>query len=116
MLIDFQRVICDLKGEPLKIKKNEGDIGESLKLLQVCQESLMTTFPDEQGLGGTEKVKRFGLALKIDSQLPVNLESEEIAEIKKLVGKAYGPLVVGRAWELLEAKAPVAVPVPDAAE
>ena len=98
MLIDFKKVILDLKGDPVKLPDKA-----ELTLLSVCQESLMASFPDEQALPGAEKVKRFVLALKIgDSTLPVEITIEEAAEIKKLVAKAYGPLVVGRAWEILE--------------
>lgn len=100
MLVDFKKVICDLRGNPVKLPD-----GAELTLLNVCQESLMTNFPDEQQLSGAEKVKRFGLALKIGgSVLPVDITIEEAAEIEKLVGKAYGPLVVGRVYEILEEK------------
>ena len=40
--------------------------------------------------------------MKIANVLPVDLTIEEAAEIKKLVGKAYGPVVVGRVYEIFE--------------
>lgn len=99
MLIDFQKVILDLKGDPIKLPDET-----ELKLLTVCQESLMASFPDEQQLPAAEKVKRFVIAIKIgESSIPVDITIEEAAEIKKLVGKAYGSLVVGRVFEMLEA-------------
>lgn len=99
MLIDFKKVILDLRGDPIKLPD-----GAELRLLTVCQESLLASFSDEQGVPATEKVKRFELALKIgETALPVEITIEEAAEIKKLVGKAYGSLVVGRAFALLEA-------------
>jgi len=54
-------------------------------------------------LNGEEKVKRYALAMKIyKSDGLVDLEVEEIALLKKLIGRAYGPLTVGQAWEVLD--------------
>lgn len=98
MLIDFKKEILNLKNEPLKLPD-----GSKLLLGGVCEEALMGNFPDESGLSGADKVKRFGLAIKISKEfLPIEITIEEAAELKRLVAKAYGPLVVGRAWEALE--------------
>jgi hypothetical protein len=97
MLIDFQRQLRDMNDEVMKLN------GKDFLLVNACQEALLATFPDEQGLGGKEKVERFLLAMKItDGLLPVEISIEEAAQIKMLVGKAYGPLVVGRVWEVLD--------------
>jgi len=32
----------------------------------------------------------------------LDLTIEEIAKIKQLIGKGYGPLIVGQAWDMLE--------------
>ena len=97
MLIDFKKPILDLKGEPMKNGENPFLLG------MACQEALTATFQDEQALPAPEKVKRFMLALKIEGALPVDVSIEDAAEIKKLVGKAYGPLIVGRVYEIFDA-------------
>lgn len=100
MLVDFQRPISGLGGQPMV-----GADGKPFLLVMACQEALTATFQDEQGLAGAEKVKRFVLAMKLENKLPVDVSIEEAAQIKSLVAKAYGPLIVGRVWEALEAEA-----------
>ena len=70
---------------------------------EVSENALLATFPDEQSLAGEEKMKRFALARKIHEQRkdPV-LTAEDIALLKKLIGKAYNALVVGQAYGLLD--------------
>ena len=52
------------------------------------------------------KVLRFELSLRLAtaSEDDIELESEDISLIKKLVGKMYAPLVVGQMARLLEGK------------
>ncbi len=58
---------------------------------------------DTFGLSGEEKVRRAALAQRIyTSKEPLALKVEDVALIKKLVGKAYAPLVVMRAWSILD--------------
>jgi len=66
-------------------------------------ESLLVTFKDEENLSGEEKLKRWQLAIKIkNAEVTVEMTVEEIALVKKLVGKAYSTIIVGQVWELLE--------------
>lgn len=64
--------------------------------------TLTATFRDEQSLLGDEKVVRFHLALKLTDEDEPDLKAEDIVLIKKLVGKMYGPVVVGRVWAILD--------------
>jgi len=66
--------------------------------------ALTANFEDEKELTGEEKVKRFMIAQKIYRKREGTIDStaEEVALIKKLVGKAWGTIVVGKIWELLE--------------
>lgn len=64
--------------------------------------ALNATFPDETNLSGDDKAKRGGLAQSLVGATEVKLKVEDLALIKKLIGKAYGPLVVYQAWEMLE--------------
>jgi len=103
MKIDFTKVLLDLEEKPiLEPEVKEGKVSGSrpLTLKSVCLNSLMGQFEDEKGLSGEEKIKRFLLAKKINEG-GEELKSEEIAEIKKLVSKAYATLIVGRVFEIL---------------
>jgi hypothetical protein len=96
MKIDFSVVLKDLDGKPLK------DGGEEVTLKSITQMALMAQFRDEAELAATEKVRRFALAMTIqNSNGAAELPVEDVAEIKRLIGRAMGPLVVGRAYELL---------------
>ncbi len=78
--------------------------GQPLTLSKVAVNALVGSYQDEQGISGDEKVKRWQLAMKIRGQEEIDLAAEDIALIKKLIGKAYGPVIVGQAFLLLEAK------------
>ena len=53
-------------------------------------------------LEGSEKLKRFTLAALINKKAKVDLTVEQIALIKTEVARGYGPLVVGRVYELVD--------------
>lgn len=111
MLIDFKKPILDFSGEQMIWKQEQRDkVGEiakpavGLTLLIACQEALAAAFQDEQGLGQTEKVKRFMLGMKLASPLPVDISLEETGEILKLVSKFFpGSLVYPRVSEIFDA-------------
>jgi len=95
MKINFNQAIKNIKGEVVK----------DLTLKSVSVEALLATFEDERSLSGEEKVKRFVLATRIESNSnDMDFKVEDVAKIKQLIGKGYGPLVVGQAWEMLEGK------------
>jgi hypothetical protein len=95
MKLKFNEKIKDLDGNVLK------DNGKELTLLNVATTSLLAVFDDER-IDGQEKAKRGMLAIKIHSNPDVELTVEEIALIKRLIGKTYVPLVVARAYEIIE--------------
>jgi len=95
MKINFNQTIKNIKGEVVK----------DLTLKSVSIEALLATFEDERSLSGEEKVKRFVLATRIESNSnDMDFKVEDVAKIKQLIGKGYGPLVVGQAWEMLDGK------------
>ena len=95
MKINFNQPIKNITGEEIK----------DLTLKSVSVEALLATFSDEQSLLGEEKAKRYVLATRIYANSEeLDLTVEEIAKIKQLIGKGYGPLVVGQAWEILEGR------------
>lgn len=69
---------------------------------KLCVEALLTPFADEPSLSGEDKVERFVLAHRLANVETIALRAEEIALIKRLVGKAYAPLAVGRVWAALD--------------
>lgn len=89
-------VLTDLSGAAMN-----GTNGP-LTLGSACVDALLGAYQDEAALPGEEKYRRFQLATKLSSSDEVDLTAEEIAQLKKLVGKAWSPLVVGRVYELLE--------------
>lgn len=98
LAVDFSESVHMLNGQPMK-----GDHGQPVTLEEVVTNSLLVSYQDEGNLPGEEKVKRFMLAAKIHQHPkdPV-LTADEIALIKKLVAKAYNPLVVGEIWRALD--------------
>jgi len=93
------RILKTIDGKNLK---KEDDLDVSVR--DVMLNSLLANFPDEQGLAGEEKVKRYILATKIHNDSNPDLSIEELSLIKGLVGKMYSALIVGQMWEILEGK------------
>ena len=77
--------------------------GPPFTLRTVCQNALVAVYQDEQQLSGEDKLSRWELAVKIKKAVdPCELTTEEVVLVKKLIGKAYGPVISGQAWEMLE--------------
>jgi len=76
-------------------------------LRTACVNVLIMQERNEQGrakeITAKEKVERYELAKKIHKcEGLVDLQAEEIALLKKLIGAAYPPLTVGQAFEILD--------------
>ena len=100
MKVDFSAKLLDIKGEEIK------DGNDVLTLGAASCTALLATFPGEQDLDGASKVKRFRLAEKAVKGSIQELTIEDVAELKRLLGKAFGPLVVGRAYDIIEPPTP----------
>lgn len=92
MKIDFAAPVLDLDGKQVEDKT----IGK------LIVDALMAQYPDETSLSGEEKLKRFELAQVAHKANGQDVSVEDAALIKKLIGKAYGPLVVGRVYALIK--------------
>lgn len=91
-------VITDLDG---KVMKNES--GKDLTVGFACSNALLSYYPNEKPEPGTDqKLLRFMLAKKIHDDQTVDLKTEDISLIKKLVGDLYFPTVVGAVVEAFE--------------
>jgi hypothetical protein len=96
-MINFDQLLLNLDGTVVK----EGDRDITLKLLSVG--ALSTSFQDEQNLSATDKFKRGALAMQIyNATEPFTLKSEDITMLKGVIGKAYSPLIVYKAYQLLD--------------
>jgi len=98
MLVDFKKELVDLNGIVIL-----DTTGKPATLKGVTIDALMAVYQDEQNLGGEEKLKRYELGLMLSKDM-FEVTVEEISLIKKLIGKAYGALIVGQAWNILEGK------------
>ncbi len=119
MRIDFSTVLLDLKGNPLKerIKVAGQDTERDMTLSHASVEALMSLFPNEQNISGDERNKRGILAARLHDQEEVDeqgnrirkivdLKVDEVKLIKDLIGRAYPPLLVMRAYEILDPPPP----------
>lgn len=97
MNIDFSAVILDIEGKPTK-----DGAEKDLTLGAVSCTALLAQYADEQSLSGDEKVKRFRLAEAAVKGGVQDIKVEDAALLKKLLAKAFGPLVVGRAYDIIE--------------
>lgn len=100
MKIDFSKELVDLKGKAINLKTEAGD--QLLRLSDAVVEAVLGHYNDEGALDGTEKFRRYKLAIRIDGASVVDLEVEEVAKIKQLIAKRWTPLIVGRCYELIE--------------
>lgn len=97
MKINFDSPILDLKGQSIN-----DEVGNPATLGTLAVGALMAQFSSEGELPAAEKVSRFVLAAAIANGGVIDLKVEDITLIKKLIGKAFGPLAVGRAYEILD--------------
>jgi hypothetical protein len=98
-MIDFSRTITDFDGNDLR----DGD--KPLTLATVSVRALVSSYEDEaRNLNlGEEKFKRAELASRIYAATePVKVKSEEITMLKKLIGKAWSPVIIFRSWPMLD--------------
>jgi len=95
---NFNHTFTQLDGQPFK----QDD--EVFTLKDAALAALQATLDDDRHVSGTEKVRRYKLALAIHSGDPVELTAEDVALIKDRINKCYGsPVIVAQAWEALDA-------------
>ncbi len=102
LAIDFKAPILQLDGTPVTISPT--DQGR-LTLQRVCEDALIANNLPGDSADPKEKGRRFWIAQKIHDGK--ELTAEEVTMTLKIIGLAYGPLIIGRATEMLD---PAAVP------
>jgi hypothetical protein len=95
--INFNDFLIGFNGKPLQ--SNDGNT----TLKDICQAVLWNPALSD-GLANEEKYKRYVLSVKINTNQVVEITDEEVILLKDLIGKGYGPLIVGLAWDKLDAK------------
>ncbi len=117
MKINFNIILKEFDGTPIPKEITFGKcqrcgfiegVGQPLGIMTLkgaTLQALMTILEDDRNISGEDKVKRSMLANRIYSNPEnIDLTVEEISDIKKLIGKVFGPIIVGQCWELLEGK------------
>lgn len=100
MKIDVVQKILGLDGVP---------VAEDATLRKVCSEALLNTLRGDENMDGVAKAKLFSLALAISAEDEPDLALEDWAKIKERIGRGFTPLIVGRAYELIDPTKPKAV-------
>jgi hypothetical protein len=99
-MIDFSTPLNDYEGNAI----SDGTEAKApFTLGNAAVRALVIPYEDERNLSPEDKFKRGELASRIHNSSALSLKAEEVTLLKKLIGKAYSPLIVFRAWPLLDA-------------
>lgn len=103
MAADFSKPLLDADGKNICIAQVDPCPDDKIATLgKIVRAALYASFPDEQNLSLDEKLRRGDLAQQITGVSEIKIKAEDIALMKKVVGKAYGPLVVWSAVRELD--------------
>ena len=94
--VDWSTPIRALDGTVITLSETDKS---PLTLSKVSVDAMLATVQGEQ-LMAEDKSKRFAIAMKV--QMGEQLTIEETALLKKVIGQVYGPLVVGRAYQIID--------------
>lgn len=98
MKLDFSLPVLDLTNKPIV---QEG--GNTLTMKDVAISALLTPHEADRTMGGDEKARQFSMAVRLSAaDGDLDLKAEEVAMLKRLIGRMYAPLVVDRAFEFLD--------------
>ena len=104
--IDFTRPLIGVDGKTISSNGDTKVTAEkapaAMTLGDVVLIALESTLEEDRQATGAEKFKLDELARRVYHNKDAVLPVEDIATIKTRVGKAFGPLVVGAAWRLLD--------------
>lgn len=100
MLIDFGKKLTDFNGNPVKQMNGDKSLVDA-SLSSVCVEALMARFPDET-LSAEQQLSRYALAKAIHKAEALEITTDDIVLLKRLLAKGYGPAIVGAACEILD--------------
>jgi len=108
MKINLQQPICDFQGNVLPQTSFGVPSRNPANLGFVLVSALGTSYPDERNLTAEEKMKRYGLAIRllgVEAGQEVELITEEIVLVKVVVGKFIASsMIFGQIDRILEGK------------
>lgn len=105
MSIDFTVVLNDQDESPLQdtlAMQANGGVKINLTLGRAVSHALMVQGNDEQEMTGEQKFHRGMLAFKVRDSKDCELKVEDIVLIKKQLARLYSPVVIYRAYLLLD--------------
>ena len=101
MIYDLSLGIKTYKGE--EVKDAQGVVTPVSDFIVNALDTIATS--EATTLTGVDRQARFMIGVKIyDKPTEVELTPEDASLCKEVVGKCYGPLVVGRIWAILDKK------------
>jgi hypothetical protein len=106
--IDFTAALKGVDGQTISSGKPAAD-GKTpipMTLGDAALMALETALEEDRQSTGADKFKLDDLARRIYGKKDVVLPVEDVALIKTRIGKAYGPMIVGAAWRVLDPGAP----------
>lgn len=103
--INFSQELKNADGTAPKVAEGQ----KPPTLAGICETALISTYKDEQDASGketitpTEKFHRGRLATKIADagDKDITLPPEDLVLLKKLIGRAYGALIVYQAYQMI---------------
>lgn len=101
--VDFTQQLVDVDGKPMiddAASKDGAPIKVTLSKVSVI--ALLSDYRDEQNISPEEKFKRWQLAQKIHDANAAQLSAEDVALIKKLVGKRFAASIVGPVFQIID--------------
>jgi len=105
--IKLNYVFKTLDGMPLKNQ------GKDFTFKAACENALLIEQADprtgqpKKSIDGTEKMRRYSLALQIhNAKSEVDISIEDVKLLKDLIAEIGSPLIVGQAWNILDPRDP----------
>ncbi len=93
--------LLDLDGKTALLSKDPGREKKEITLRDVCCASLMNVDPQRK-ISKEIKAQRYFLGAKIFQIDKCPLTAADIVLLMDCIGETYGPIVVGRAFEILD--------------
>lgn len=98
MLVKVNVPLKTLDGQVMKDNDGQGNVIDATAKLAMVNAILAPKQSDK----GVDKVRKYELAKRIYGNDEVDLNEEEIKEIKDAVGENFAPIIVGQIHELLK--------------
>lgn len=99
MKVHFGAEIKTLGGETMKMSIGDSD---AATLGDVAINALLTMTEKDKKLTGVQKFELYVLATIIKAGGEIDIKAKDIVLLKDRIGEINGPLIIGRAYELLE--------------